>query len=77
MTVKTIDKLRTVLAREFDIDPAQVTADANLFEDLDIDSIDAIDMLARLRELTGVEISAEMLREVRTVGDVLVLLEDP
>lgn len=70
-----LERLRVVLAEEFEIDPAQVEPDANLFEDLDIDSIDAIDMLARLRELTGIEVSAEALREVRTVADVVALLE--
>ena len=71
----TLERLRSVLAEEFEIDPAQVEPEASLFDDLDIDSIDAIDMLARLRELTGIEVSAEALREVRTVADVLALLE--
>ena len=70
-----LERLRTVLADEFEIDPATVTPAANLFEDLDIDSIDAIDMLARLRELTGVEVSAEALRDVRTIGDVIAVIE--
>lgn len=70
-----LDELTSVLASEFEIDPALVTPDADLFEDLDVDSIDAIDILARLRELTGKELSADSLKSVRTVGDVLALVE--
>lgn len=70
-----LEQLRAVLQQEFEVDPAAVVPAADLFEDLDIDSIDAIDMLARLRELTGAEISAESLKSVRTIGDVLALID--
>jgi len=73
MTV--LDELRNVLAAEFEIDPLCITADAHLMDDLDIDSIDAIDILARLRELTGKDLPAEALKNVRTVGDVVALVE--
>lgn len=70
-----LSQLRDLLAAEFEIDPSTVTAEADLFEDLDIDSIDAIDMLSRLRELTGKDIPAEALKSVRTIADVIVLLD--
>lgn len=70
-----LDQLRTVLAAEFEIEPELITLEAQLMDDLDIDSIDAIDILARLRELTGKELPAEALKEVRTVGDVVTLVE--
>ncbi len=70
-----IDELRDVLADEFEIDPASITLQAHLLDDLDIDSIDAIDILARLRELTGKDLPAEALKSVRTVGDVVALVE--
>ena len=69
------ENLKHVLAAEFEIDPAEITLDAHLLDDLDIDSIDAIDILARLRELTGKDLSAEALKSVRTVGDVVTLVE--
>lgn len=71
----SLARLRAVLAEEFELDPAAVVPEADLFNDLDIDSIDAIDMLARLREFTGTELSAEDLKQVRTIGDVLALLD--
>ena len=70
-----LTQLQGLLASEFDIDPDSIHADADLFEDLDIDSIDAIDMLSRLRELTGKDVPAEALQSVRTVADVVGLLD--
>lgn len=75
MTLDVLAELTGVLASEFEIDPNLVKPEADLFEDLDIDSIDAIDILARLRELTGKELPADSLKSVRTVGDVLALVE--
>jgi acyl carrier protein len=53
------------------LDPKDVTLEADLYKDLDIDSIDAIDLLAMLREKSGARLSPEQFRNVRTVGDVI------
>lgn len=53
-----------------EIDPATVTLDATLGE-LDIDSIDAVDVVVRFRELTGRRVEPEVFRNVRTIGDVV------
>ena len=45
--------LREILSEEFEIDAADVVPTANLYEDLDIDSIDAVDLIVRLKEITG------------------------
>ena len=71
----TLSQLQSVLASEFEVDPALIALDAHLFDDLDIDSIDAIDMLARLRELTGKALPAEDLKSVRTIADVVALVD--
>jgi acyl carrier protein len=69
-------RLRKVLAEEFEIDPEAVVPDANLYEDLDIDSIDAIDLVVRLKEITGKRIPPDKFKHVRTVGDVVTILEN-
>jgi acyl carrier protein len=46
-----------------------------LYEDLDLDSIDAVDLIVKLSELTGRKISPEAFRSVRSVGDVVVCVE--
>lgn len=55
----------------FELAPEDITLDADLYRDLDIDSIDAIDLLAMLREKSGTRLSPEQFREVRTVNDVI------
>ena len=68
-------RLSDLLVTEFDIDPAAITPDAKLAEDLDIDSIDAIDMIVRLKEITGKKVPPERFQEVRTVGDIVRVLD--
>lgn len=59
-----------VLKSEFECDPAKLTADAKLFEDLDLDSIDAVDLVVRLQQQTGLKVKAEDFKAIRTLGDV-------
>jgi acyl carrier protein len=66
-----LDRLAADMEELFEIPREQVTSDARLYEDLDLDSIDAVDLLVRLRELTGRRISPEDYKTVRTVGDVV------
>lgn len=67
--------LKKTLVEQFELDPAQITSDARLNEDLDLDSIDAVDMVLKLQEMTGCRVSADNFKEVRTVGDVERLIE--
>ena len=64
-------ELRATLVELFEIDAARVVPEARLYEDLEIDSIDAIDLMDRLRRQTGRKISIENFRSVRTVGDLI------
>lgn len=64
-------KLRELLVELFEVDATKVTLEANLYQDLDIDSIDAVDMIIKLKELTGKRVQPEAFKQVRTVGDVV------
>ncbi|QGM79969.1 acyl carrier protein [Otariodibacter oris] len=55
----------------FEIDKEQVTLETNLYEDLEIDSIDAIDLIDYIKRKTGYKLQAEDFRNVRTVNDVV------
>ena len=68
-------RVSDLLARSFDIDPKRITPKALLFQELGLDSIDAIDMVVRLQEWTGRRVPEEALRKVRTVDDVVTLVE--
>ena len=74
MTADTLSRLRDVLSEEFGVDASAVVADARIYEDLDIDSIDAIDLIVRLKEITGKKIPPEQFKEVRTIGDIVDVL---
>jgi len=63
--------IRNVLHEHFKVPAENVTLEARLYEDLDIDSIDAVDLLIKLKQLTVEPISPEAFKQVRTVGDVV------
>lgn len=69
-------KLKTILADDFEIAPEKLTLDANLFEDLELDSIDAVDLAVKLQEFTEKKISPENFKQIRTVNDVVVAIEE-
>ena len=60
-----------ILHDMFDLDKAKITAAANLYTDLDIDSIDAVDLAVKLKQLTGKRLQPEVFKSVRTVQDVV------
>lgn len=55
----------------FEIDTEKVSGSTNLYEDLEIDSIDAIDLIDHIKRKTGHKLQAEDFRSVRTVDDVV------
>lgn len=60
-----------LLADMFELDKAELTADSNLYSDLDIDSIDAVDLAVKLKQLTGKRLQPEVFKTIRTIGDVV------
>jgi len=69
-----LTRVRAAMAELFELDPADITPDAHLIDDLDLDSIDAIDMAARLQELTGRRVPEDALKAIRTIADVVDLV---
>ncbi|AWF83295.1 acyl carrier protein [Microbulbifer sp. A4B17] len=70
-----LPKLTEILVEMFEVDEADITEEAHLSDDLDIDSIDAVDLIVRLKEVTGKKIAPEEFKSVRTVGDVVGAIE--
>ena len=64
------------LHETFGLDRRTITLDANLATDLDIDSIDAVDLAAKLQQRTGKRIAPETFKSVRTVRDVVRAVSD-
>ena len=55
----------------FDLPTEKLILTARLSEDLDLDSIDAVDLVVKLQEYTGRKISPSEFKSVRTIGDVV------
>ena len=60
-----------LLAEMFELDKAELKAESNLYADLDIDSIDAVDLAVKLKQLTGKRLAPEVFKTIRTIGDVV------
>ena len=65
-----------MLIDQFDVDESVISLDANLYEELEIDSIDAVDLLIQLKEWTGKRIPPEVFRDIRTIRDVMGAVAD-
>ena len=66
-----LERLKVVLADLFELKAEQIVPEANLYTDLDIDSIDAVDLFLTLKEITGRKIQPQAFKDVRTVDDVI------
>jgi acyl carrier protein len=75
MTSELFEKIRDVLAEEFEIPRESIAPGSNLYQDLGIDSIDAVDLIVRLREITGKHVPPDRFKAVRTIEDVITVLE--
>ena len=64
-------RIKDILVEQFEVEESAVSLQANLYDELQIDSIDAVDLLVQLKAITGKKISPEAFKEVRTIGDVL------
>jgi acyl carrier protein len=67
-------KLKTILAEEFEIDAASITPEAKLYEDLELDSIDAVDLLVKMKEHIHGKIEPEQFKKAIIIQDVVDLL---
>ncbi len=64
------DKINLVLAEEFELDEDDLLPSANLYEDLGLDSLDAVDMVVALEKAFGIKLSnEEEVRSVRTLEE--------
>ncbi len=60
-----------ILQDSFEIEAGRIAPEARLYEDLDIDSIDAVDLIVQLKPLLGSSLKPEAFKTVRTVQDVV------
>ena len=66
-----LQRIKDIMSELFDIDASRVVPEARLRDDLDIDSIDAVDLIVQLKPLVGRRMQPEAFKSVRTIGDVV------
>ena len=64
-------RVKDVLRDTFEIDPSRIKPESHLFSDLELDSIDAVDLAIQVQDMTGMRIKPEDFKNVRTVSDVV------
>jgi acyl carrier protein len=63
--------LKDTLVSTFELEEEKVTMEANIVTDLDLDSIDIMDLIAELRRKVKCSFTADDYKQVRTVGDIV------
>lgn len=68
-------QVTAVMSELFELNASDITLESRLYEDLDIDSIDAVDLMVELKKLTGKKIKPEDFKSVRSLGDIVDAVE--
>jgi acyl carrier protein len=70
-----LERIRQTLVELFELEPARITPEARLYEDLEIDSIDVVDLMDEVQKHTGRKVTPEDFRSVRTVKDLATVVQ--
>ncbi|EHD0097615.1 acyl carrier protein [Vibrio vulnificus] len=65
------EQVKAALIELFELEEDDIQPDVHLYQDLDLDSIDAVDLVVHLQKVTGKKIQPEEFKAVRTVQDVV------
>jgi len=69
-----MEKLTEILVEEFEVEADEVTPESNFFTDLDMDSLDAIDLIVSMDKALGITLKAEDAQKIRTAGEFVQLI---
>lgn len=72
----TEDKVRRLLAGQFGIEPARITNDADLVNDLGLDSLDTVEVAMMLEEEFGIAIPDEKMEKAKTFGNLITIINE-
>ena len=71
----TFDKLKAIIVEQFDVDESLVTPEADMQEDLGVDSLDVVDLIVIISEEFDIEIPDEAVDNIKTVGDIVAYID--
>jgi acyl carrier protein len=66
-----LKQVQQLLTESFELEEGAVTPEAHLYQDLDLDSFDAIDLAVNMESKTGIKLQEEELKFIRTVSDIV------
>lgn len=72
---QVVETVHRILEEEFELEPERVVPEAHLIDDLELDSLDAVDLIAALEDAFGGRVDEEEARKVRVVSDIYALTE--
>ena len=70
-----LEKVKAILAEQFDVDEDKITADTDLQEDLGADSLDVVDLLMSIEDEFDVEVPDEEIENIKNVGALVSYIE--
>lgn len=70
------EKIKSALVNEFEMNPTKVVPEARLYEDLNFDSIDAVDLIVKFKSMLPHNVDPEVFKNMRTLQDVVDALYD-
>lgn len=70
-----LEKVKAILAEQFDVEEDKITADTDLQEDLGVDSLDLVDLLMSIEDEFEVEVPDEEIENIKTVGSLVSYIE--
>jgi acyl carrier protein len=71
---EALSRIREIFAKNFNLPAEEVLLESKLYEELGLDSLDAVDLVLELQELTGKKIKPEVFKGVRTVADIITVM---
>ncbi len=69
------EKVKAIIAEELNVKAEKITMESNLVEDLEADSLDAVEIIVRIEEEFNLEVDDEAAEGVKTVGDLVRCIE--
>ena len=71
----TLEKVQTILAEQFEVAADSISADTNIVDDLGADSLDVVELLMQLEDATGKTVPDEEVTKIKTVGELVEVIE--
>ncbi len=71
-----LEKVKAILAEQFDVEEEKITADTSIINDLGADSLDVVDLLMSIEDEFEVEVPDEEIENIKTVEDLVKYIEN-